>query len=196
MMSSIETKVFTHNVEPTDTLQGIAVKYSVSVERLKKINKLWSNDSFHVKETLLIPYSEEDPELMAEPTTSLDSFVVDSYEDHSGKYDKSSESHTDQSRSDSGFINDESVDPNYCRQEYRCSETMKDVESIFSKIDNQIKEYKDTLAEQVKSDGIQKFNEMLSKIDNQIQAHKEKNPESSEQGYHVSYKNFMLHEEV
>merc|ERR1711890_88793 len=75
MLTSIDTKSIKHKLEPTDSLQILSVKYGVSVERLKRVNKLWSNDSIHIKEAIIIPCSEEDPEMSLEPTASLDSFT-------------------------------------------------------------------------------------------------------------------------
>jgi len=44
-----------HAIGSSDTLQGIALKYSVSTEELRRINKLYSSDSLFLRTFLLIP---------------------------------------------------------------------------------------------------------------------------------------------
>ncbi|KAL3287891.1 hypothetical protein HHI36_002347 [Cryptolaemus montrouzieri] len=44
-----------HYVCHTDTLQGIALKYDVSIEQIRRANRLWASDSLFLKEFLLIP---------------------------------------------------------------------------------------------------------------------------------------------
>ncbi|XP_011637785.1 lysM and putative peptidoglycan-binding domain-containing protein 2 isoform X2 [Pogonomyrmex barbatus] len=50
-----------HTVCPTDTLQGIALKYGVTTEQIRRINRLWASDSLFLREHLLIPASAESP---------------------------------------------------------------------------------------------------------------------------------------
>uniref|UniRef100_A0A1B6DDI0 LysM domain-containing protein n=1 Tax=Clastoptera arizonana TaxID=38151 RepID=A0A1B6DDI0_9HEMI len=44
-----------HHVSKSDTLQGIALKYGVTTEQIRRANRLWTNDSLFLKETLLVP---------------------------------------------------------------------------------------------------------------------------------------------
>ncbi|KAJ8290098.1 hypothetical protein GJAV_G00008680 [Gymnothorax javanicus] len=44
-----------HQVQPGDTLQGLALKYGVSTEQIKRMNKLYTNDSIFLKKSLSIP---------------------------------------------------------------------------------------------------------------------------------------------
>lgn len=44
-----------HEVKPGDTLQGLAVKYGVSMEQIKRTNRLYTSDSIFLKKTLSIP---------------------------------------------------------------------------------------------------------------------------------------------
>ncbi|GMT05914.1 hypothetical protein PENTCL1PPCAC_28088, partial [Pristionchus entomophagus] len=46
-----------HHVEPSETLQGIALKYNTTVAELKRINKLW-NESIIVQSYIKVPYVE------------------------------------------------------------------------------------------------------------------------------------------
>jgi len=55
-------RLIRYDVQEDDTLQGIALKYNVTMEQLKRANKLWTNDNLHVRRTLLIPLPlEESP---------------------------------------------------------------------------------------------------------------------------------------
>ncbi|XP_055339954.1 lysM and putative peptidoglycan-binding domain-containing protein 2-like isoform X2 [Paramacrobiotus metropolitanus] len=45
----------THPICSTDTLQGIALKYGVTMEHLRRVNRLWASDSMHLRKFLLIP---------------------------------------------------------------------------------------------------------------------------------------------
>uniref|UniRef100_A0A8D8WLL4 LysM and putative peptidoglycan-binding domain-containing protein 2 n=2 Tax=Cacopsylla melanoneura TaxID=428564 RepID=A0A8D8WLL4_9HEMI len=44
-----------HMISSTDTLQGIALKYGVTTEQIRRTNRLWANDSLFLRESLLIP---------------------------------------------------------------------------------------------------------------------------------------------
>ncbi|TKC37112.1 lysM and putative peptidoglycan-binding domain-containing protein 2 [Monodon monoceros] len=61
-----------HRVRPGDTLQGIALKYGVSMEQIKRANKLFTNDCIFLKKTLNIPVISEKP-LLFNGLNSVDS---------------------------------------------------------------------------------------------------------------------------
>lgn len=44
-----------HKLHNTDTLQGISIKYSVPIELIKNVNKLWNHDQLFLRDVLLIP---------------------------------------------------------------------------------------------------------------------------------------------
>nr|XP_020017622.1 lysM and putative peptidoglycan-binding domain-containing protein 2 isoform X1 [Castor canadensis] len=50
-----------HRVRAGDTLQGIALKYGVTMEQIKRANKLFTNDCIFLKKTLNIPVVSEKP---------------------------------------------------------------------------------------------------------------------------------------
>jgi len=50
IMSCIE-----HTLSSSDTLQGLAIKYSVKVADIRKANNMWAQDNIHLKKVLLIP---------------------------------------------------------------------------------------------------------------------------------------------
>ncbi|XP_052503108.1 lysM and putative peptidoglycan-binding domain-containing protein 2 [Budorcas taxicolor] len=61
-----------HRVRAGDTLQGIALKYGVSMEQIKRANKLFTNDCIFLKKTLNIPVISEKP-LLFNGLNSVDS---------------------------------------------------------------------------------------------------------------------------
>ncbi|XP_007933359.1 lysM and putative peptidoglycan-binding domain-containing protein 2 [Orycteropus afer afer] len=61
-----------HQVCAGDTLQGIALKYGVSMEQIKRANKLFTNDCIFLKKTLNIPVISEKP-LLFNGLNSIDS---------------------------------------------------------------------------------------------------------------------------
>ncbi|KAG1695543.1 LysM and putative peptidoglycan-binding domain-containing protein 1 [Nymphon striatum] len=48
-------KFIKHHVSPSDTLPGLSLKYGVSMEDIKRINKIWTNDSIFLRSSLDIP---------------------------------------------------------------------------------------------------------------------------------------------
>ncbi|XP_042201853.1 lysM and putative peptidoglycan-binding domain-containing protein 1-like [Callorhinchus milii] len=50
-----DTRVVEHTLRPGDTLQGLALRHGVSMEQIKRMNRLYTNDSIFLKETILIP---------------------------------------------------------------------------------------------------------------------------------------------
>ncbi|XP_060780216.1 lysM and putative peptidoglycan-binding domain-containing protein 2 isoform X2 [Neoarius graeffei] len=52
-----------HRVADGDTLQGIALRYGVTMEQIKRANKLFSNDCIFLRHSLNIPVHTERPSL-------------------------------------------------------------------------------------------------------------------------------------
>jgi len=48
-----------HKLERGETLEGISLKYGISVENIKRANRLWNNDLLAIKDFLIIPIPEE-----------------------------------------------------------------------------------------------------------------------------------------
>jgi len=67
-------RVLLHKVAPTDTLQNLGLKYNVSIFVIKRLNKLWSDQSIFCREYILIPLIGDQcsPEIKMEsvPSTS------------------------------------------------------------------------------------------------------------------------------
>ncbi|KAJ3042301.1 LysM and putative peptidoglycan-binding domain-containing protein 1 [Rhizophlyctis rosea] len=48
-------EIIVHEIKPGDTLEGICLMYSVKASDIKRYNRLWTNDSIHLRKTLDIP---------------------------------------------------------------------------------------------------------------------------------------------
>ncbi|XP_063172983.1 lysM and putative peptidoglycan-binding domain-containing protein 1 [Candoia aspera] len=53
--SPVRERRVEHQLRPGDTLQGLAVMYGVTMEQIKRANRLYTNDSIFLKKTLSIP---------------------------------------------------------------------------------------------------------------------------------------------
>uniref|UniRef100_A0A8C3SPF9 LysM and putative peptidoglycan-binding domain-containing protein 2 n=1 Tax=Chelydra serpentina TaxID=8475 RepID=A0A8C3SPF9_CHESE len=61
-----------HRLSAGDTLQGVALKYGVTMEQIKRANKLFTNDCIFLRKTLNIPVISEKP-LLFNGLNSLES---------------------------------------------------------------------------------------------------------------------------
>ncbi|XP_071273449.1 lysM and putative peptidoglycan-binding domain-containing protein 1 isoform X3 [Agelaius tricolor] len=50
-----------HRLQPGDTLQGLALRYGVTMEQIQRANRLYSSDSIFLRATLLIPGQRDSP---------------------------------------------------------------------------------------------------------------------------------------
>ncbi|KAI0640468.1 hypothetical protein C8Q79DRAFT_1015249 [Trametes meyenii] len=50
-----EMLVIVHEVQPTDSLAGVALKYGISLAELRRANQLWTSDTIHLRNALYIP---------------------------------------------------------------------------------------------------------------------------------------------
>ncbi|XP_048212804.1 lysM and putative peptidoglycan-binding domain-containing protein 1 [Perognathus longimembris pacificus] len=67
--SPVRERRLEHQLEPGDTLAGLALKYGVTMEQIKRANRLYTNDSIFLKKTIYIPIVTEPRDLF----NSLDS---------------------------------------------------------------------------------------------------------------------------
>ncbi|KAN0032266.1 hypothetical protein ACTFIV_006147 [Dictyostelium citrinum] len=58
--SGEKSKYLVHQLTPKDTLQGLALKYNVKVNDIKRLNNMWTQDSLFIKKTILIPIEVSD----------------------------------------------------------------------------------------------------------------------------------------
>lgn len=94
-----------HMVSSTDTLQGLALKYGVTTEQIRRTNRLWANDSLFLRESLMIPVPiERGDSLLTSPSdislfdiTESSQFLNQSNSSFSSNHSRSSSF-----RSDSG----------------------------------------------------------------------------------------------
>ncbi|XP_034410387.1 lysM and putative peptidoglycan-binding domain-containing protein 1 [Cyclopterus lumpus] len=54
-LSPVRQRRVEHQVQPEDTLQGLSLKYGVSMEQIKRANRLYTNESIFLKKSLWIP---------------------------------------------------------------------------------------------------------------------------------------------
>ncbi|KAI0717827.1 hypothetical protein C8T65DRAFT_640094 [Cerioporus squamosus] len=50
-----EMLVIVHEVQPKDSLAGVALKYGITLAELRRANQLWTSDSIHLRKVLYIP---------------------------------------------------------------------------------------------------------------------------------------------
>nr|BBE08146.1 LysM and putative peptidoglycan-binding domain-containing protein [Plautia stali] len=62
-----------HQVKQSDTLQGLALKYGVTTEEIRRANRLWANDSIFLRESLLIPCSSPSTSVSPSEDSGLNS---------------------------------------------------------------------------------------------------------------------------
>ncbi|XP_006186701.1 lysM and putative peptidoglycan-binding domain-containing protein 1 [Camelus ferus] len=61
--SPVRERRLEHQLAPGDTLAGLALKYGVTMEQIKRANRLYTNDSIFLKKTLYIPILTEPRDL-------------------------------------------------------------------------------------------------------------------------------------
>ncbi|KAM4644679.1 lysM and putative peptidoglycan-binding domain-containing protein 1 [Amazona ochrocephala] len=61
-----------HRLRPGDTLPGLALRYGVTMEQIKRANRLYTSDTIFLKPTLLIPVPGPCPEDRDVPAPSGD----------------------------------------------------------------------------------------------------------------------------
>ncbi|KAM6169081.1 lysM and putative peptidoglycan-binding domain-containing protein 1 [Erethizon dorsatum] len=61
--SPVRERRLEHQLKPGDTLAGLALKYGVTMEQIKRANRLYTNDSIFLKKTLYIPILTEPKDL-------------------------------------------------------------------------------------------------------------------------------------
>ncbi|KAK3551189.1 hypothetical protein QTP70_013858 [Hemibagrus guttatus] len=70
-VSPVRQKTIQHKVQPGETLQGLSLKYGVSMEQIKRANRLYTNDSIFLKNVLSIPILTESQSFTNEEESSL-----------------------------------------------------------------------------------------------------------------------------
>ncbi|XP_068616577.1 lysM and putative peptidoglycan-binding domain-containing protein 1 [Brachionichthys hirsutus] len=57
--SPVRQRRVEHEIQPGETLQGLALKYGVSMEQIKRANRMYTNDSIFLKTSLSIPVTSD-----------------------------------------------------------------------------------------------------------------------------------------
>nr|CAD2184893.1 unnamed protein product [Meloidogyne enterolobii] len=65
-----------HKVQPNDTLQNLELRYNSSMFEIKRINRLWSNQSLYCKTEILIPIFEENASKSKEEALLYDNTTI------------------------------------------------------------------------------------------------------------------------
>ncbi|TBU39603.1 FAD/NAD(P)-binding domain-containing protein [Dichomitus squalens] len=55
LVQNREMLVIVHEVQPKDSLAGVALKYGITLADLRRANQLWTSDSIHLRKVLYIP---------------------------------------------------------------------------------------------------------------------------------------------
>ncbi|KAK7886549.1 hypothetical protein WMY93_026170 [Mugilogobius chulae] len=58
-LSPVHHRRVEHTLQPGETLQGLALKYGVTTEQIKRANRLYTNESIFLKKSLSIPVMAE-----------------------------------------------------------------------------------------------------------------------------------------
>nr|CAG4645818.1 EOG090X0DPX [Lynceus sp. MCZ IZ 141354] len=74
-MKATNESYISHQVQASDTLQGIALRYGVTTEQVKRSNKLWTNDSLYLREYLRIPIVSDH---VTTPTSEASAIMTES----------------------------------------------------------------------------------------------------------------------
>ncbi|KAI1730397.1 lysM domain-containing protein [Ditylenchus destructor] len=62
-------RIIVHTVEPGDTLQSLELKYNSSMCEIKRLNRLWSNDSLYCKTHVNIPIFDSQEDMISPGST-------------------------------------------------------------------------------------------------------------------------------
>ncbi|XP_066936043.1 lysM and putative peptidoglycan-binding domain-containing protein 1-like [Clytia hemisphaerica] len=173
IMTEIDTNLIKHQLQPTDTLQGLAIKYGVTVEKLKRLNKLWSNESMMAKDFILIPFQDKihkDMNECAKKSKDITEMYVKPdaplHEVREHKRNKKKFTQDTIELGSDGELGSSTNEDTDCGS----SGTMKDFTEIISKADHHINVYKQQRGEG--SEAFKAFNDILTNIDKTIEIHK------------------------
>ncbi|XP_076592924.1 lysM and putative peptidoglycan-binding domain-containing protein 1 [Chaetodon auriga] len=79
-LSPVRQRRIEHKIQPGETLQGLALKYGVSMEQIKRANRMYTNDSIFLKKSLSIPVLSD----LDHSSNGVDLVLEDSEEDNAG----------------------------------------------------------------------------------------------------------------
>ncbi|BFZ14065.1 hypothetical protein BsWGS_17104 [Bradybaena similaris] len=130
----------------SDTLMGIALKYGVTVQDLKKENKIWNNDHLFLRETILIPLTSENEAILDENDIIV---VFDGTSSHTSS-PSSSHSHLPNGE-DAGSVSTSGTHPEVSAGTAVKARSMSTPSDFFSKYDSNIAQLKGDVAKMEQS---------------------------------------------
>ncbi|XP_074121448.1 lysM and putative peptidoglycan-binding domain-containing protein 1 [Sminthopsis crassicaudata] len=132
--SPVRERRVEHLLEPGDTLAGLALKYGVTMEQIKRVNRLYTNDSIFLKKTLYIPILTEPRGLF----NGLDSEEEEEKEEEMSLSQSGSEASsglkkkTEEKASGEGYSSRGSQDPPVASHDLSATDFLKKIDSQIS----------------------------------------------------------------
>lgn len=121
-----------HDVERTDTLQGIALKYGCSMEQIRRINRLLPTDTIFLRPFLMIPVEKDSPHYPTDPAAIIRPSSL-------GVLPRASASSSTSTPADPGIAEESAISPE--------EESRKNMEEFLGKIDSSIASTRKHIAE-------------------------------------------------
>ncbi|XP_055325546.1 lysM and putative peptidoglycan-binding domain-containing protein 2 [Sitodiplosis mosellana] len=119
-----------HNLQQTDTLQGIALKYGCTTEQIRRVNRLFAQDSLFLRQYLMIPV-DRDTSLQHNQFVKSMSLPANADDTESPTYAGSSRLPSpNASNSPTANLNDNILSPD--------EESKKSIEDFLGKIDSNL----------------------------------------------------------
>ncbi|XP_036046163.1 lysM and putative peptidoglycan-binding domain-containing protein 1 [Onychomys torridus] len=144
--SPVRERRLEHQLEPGDTLAGLALRYGVTMEQIKRTNRLYTNDSIFLKKTLYIPILTEPRDLF----NGLDSEEENDGEEEGQPRKDGVGSHSVRRNQESGSGNGETLPPH---QETSTPVHDLSASDFLKKLDSQISLSKKAAAQKLKKGG-------------------------------------------
>lgn len=131
-----------HDIEKTDTLQGIALKYECSMEQIRRINRLLPTDTIFLRPFLMIPVGKDSPYYPKDPAAIIRPSAL-SLRSASVAGCPSSSSACSTPVTDQGISETSAISPE--------EESRKNMEEFLGKIDSSIASSRKYIAESQKN---------------------------------------------
>ncbi|XP_040854683.1 lysM and putative peptidoglycan-binding domain-containing protein 1 [Ochotona curzoniae] len=145
--SPVRERRLEHLLQPGDTLAGLALKYGVTMEQIKRANRLYTNDSIFLKKTLYIPILTEPRDLFS----GLDSEEEkDGEEDGHPSKDDAWPHSTERKKGETGAGHANGDVPPTARQELATPTHDLSASDFLKKLDSQISLSKKAAAQKLK----------------------------------------------
>lgn len=128
-----------HDVERTDTLQGIALKYGCSMEQIRRINRLLPTDTIFLRPFLMIPVEKDSPYYPTDPAAIIRPSSLGGIIPRASLSGGTPSSSTVATPVDPGIAEESAISPE--------EESRKNMEEFLGKIDSSIASTRKHIAE-------------------------------------------------